>query len=107
MARLVVQPLKAGKRAAGKALKPHEVSRADFAKLVAAAPAGGAAAAPIRQPKVSVVFADVTEEMTGDKHSAYKTLRQERTNAKLQGRRAKKAADAEKEVAPKAEAPAE
>ena len=95
MAKLVIAPRKTGKATAA--------ARADFAKL-AQAPA----AAAIRQPEAKVTFVDVTEEMTGDKHSAFKTLRQERTNAKLQGRRAKRAADAAKEAAPAAApAPAE
>ena len=94
MAKLVIAPRKSG--AAGAA------ARADFAKLAQAE-----AAAPIRQPAAKVSFVAVTADMTGDKHSAYKTLRQERTNAKLQGRRAKKAADAAKEAAPAAPAAAE
>ena len=96
MAKLVIAPRKGGKATAA--------ARADFAKLAQTT----AAAPPIRQPEAKVTFVEVTEAMTGDKHSAFKTLRQERTNAKLQGRRAKRAADAAKEAAPAAApAPAE
>ena len=94
VAKLVVEPLAGGKRKPGKAARQYEVSRADFAAIVAKGPERVAAAAPIRQPAPVVTFAAVTADMVGDKHSAYKTLRQERTNKKLAGRRKARAAKA-------------
>jgi hypothetical protein len=52
--------------------------------LPASGPKAAAAAAP--------VFVELSEELK--ERSAYKTLRQERTNARLAGRRAKKAKEA-------------
>ena len=92
MAKLVIAPSKGGAKTAA--------ARADFAKL-----AQSAAAAPIRQPAPTVTFLAVDPASVGDKHSAFKTLRQERTNVKLLGRRNKRAAEAEKDTAP-APAPA-
>lgn len=94
MAKLVIAPSKGGAKTAA--------ARAEFAKL-----AQSAAAAPIRQPVASVTFVDVNPESVGYKHSAFKTLRQERTNVKLLGRRLKRAAEADKEAAPAPAAAAE
>lgn len=83
MAKLVLFPAKSGSKHVTKDVAPA-ADRAAAVQLkgpimpFASRPAAGPA-----------VFVALTPELTG--RSAYRTLRQERTNAKLKGRREKKA----------------
>jgi len=86
MSKLVVLP-----RKATKAHKKGDAPKAT-AKAALAAPLATSSVLPIAQPATAPVFVQLTDELKD--RSAYRTLRQERTNAKLAGRRAKKAKEA-------------
>lgn len=80
MAKVVIAPLKGGK----KHVRKGETARAEVSALKQVT----GAVLPIRQPVAAVTFAAIP---ASSKLSAFQTLRQERTNAKLDGRRKAKA----------------
>lgn len=88
MAKVALYPKKSG----AKHVKKGETARAAFKNLKTST--NVAAAMPIRQPAVKVSFTTVAAALQDPKRGAFKTLRQERINAKLDGRRKKKAAEA-------------
>ena len=63
--------------------------------------ATGSTLLPISKAPAAPVFVELTDELK--ERSAYRTLRQERTNAKLAGRRAKKAKEAAEGKKPEGE----
>jgi large subunit ribosomal protein L13e len=97
LAKVIVAPRKSG----AKHVKKGDAARAEFKDVAQ----HSGAVLPIRQPAAKIEFAAVTEAMRDPKRGAYKTLRQERINQKLEGRRKKRAAEAAAEApaAPAAE----
>jgi large subunit ribosomal protein L13e len=105
VSKLVLAPLHTGKSVKATGM---EVSRKEFATLVADKSAiSSVPAAAIRQPAAKVTFMAVTEDMQSDKYSAYKAIRQERTNARLRGKREKRAAEGTTDAPAEAPAAAE
>ena len=96
MSKLVVLPRKSGKKEK-KGDTPHAA-----AATALALPQATTAVLPVAAPAAAPVFVELTDELKAA--SAYRTLRQERTNAKLAGRRAKKAKEAAEGKKPEGEA---
>lgn len=88
MAKVALYPKKSG----AKHVKKGETARSAFKTLKTATSV--ASAHPIKNTAPKVSFTAVSAALTDPKRGAFKTLRQERINAKLDGRRKKRATEA-------------